>query len=121
MLNIKLRDTSFELYSNGKYVRSMAAPVLPVKRLSTSSIPEETDFIEDEFDNGIGIDDITNIEVNGSFTFSFDKLFVFNPSSMQGGVNLSDDLLTAKYCGGNKGFVLGNRGFQWSALLGSTM
>ena len=76
----------------------------------------DNDVVESSFES----EDAVDIEINGSYNFSFDKLFVFDPSSVQGGVDLSDDLQTAKYAGGSKGFVLGNRGFQVGFIIGKS-
>ena len=122
VLNYKIFEKEFLLYSHGKYVRSNAKPPVSLKRLSTEKVPEALNFIDnDVVESSFESEDAVDIEINGSYNFSFDKLFVFDPSSVQGGVDLSDDLQTAKYAGGSKGFVLGNRGFSSASLLGSQM
>ena len=53
-------------------------------------------------------------DIGGEFCLWLDKLFVFEPSTAQGSIDISEDLLTAKYVKGSdsKGILLGNRGFS---------
>ncbi|CAM9457945.1 unnamed protein product [Discosporangium mesarthrocarpum] len=56
---------------------------------------------------------LVRVEVTGSFEVSARCLFLFDRSHLTGGVRLSEDLGTATCTGtGNRGMVLGSRGFR---------
>lgn len=56
---------------------------------------------------------LVDVEVTGTFEASARCLFLFDRARMTGGVSLSSDLGTAACTGsGNRGMVLGSRGFR---------
>lgn len=56
---------------------------------------------------------LVDVEVTGTFEASARCLFLFDRARMTGGVSLSSDLATAACTGtGNRGMVLGSRGFR---------